>query len=231
MRFEKTIILTSREANAIRKLLTEEPKDTSECFNEDETIVYSAYFGDNILVDVKCCGVQFEEGKSNTAWTEAVLFENGSERCCTEVCDEYEGEWILEYNGNEYVVNVVVIDEAEDAIFLPGKIHGCPDQLYIIWLNPEACEGKGSWDIAPIDWETVLELYEEVNGNEDDFFAILPDRFHGRWCYCDADHEEFNGYARMYHQADFVVGRDGGPREEMEFIINWAKARKAEYER
>lgn len=127
-------------------------------------------------------------------------------------------------------VNIENIPEGADAVFLPGTLHGCEDQLYIIWFNPNACEGKGSWDIAPIDWETVLELYKDVNGNEDDFFALLPDRFQGMWYHCDADdREEFDGYTQAYNDADFLIGRDGGDREEMEFIINWAKAREALY--
>ena len=129
------------------------------------------------------------------------------------------------------VVDVNDIPEGCDAIFLPGKLHGCKDQLYILWYNPNACDGRGSWDIAPVDWDTVLELYNDVRGNEDDFFALLPDRFQGMWFYCDADCEEFNAYTQMYNEADFLFGRDGGEREEMEFIINWAKARTAEYER
>ena len=128
-------------------------------------------------------------------------------------------------------VSIVDIPEGEDAVFLPGKIHGSPDHLYIIWFNPCACDGKGSWDIAVVDWDTLLELYDEVKGDEEKFFEFMPDRFQGRLYYCDADHEEFDGYAQIYHQADFVVGRDGGPKEEMEFIIHWAKTRKAEYER
>lgn len=126
-------------------------------------------------------------------------------------------------------VNIEDIPEGADAVFLPGKLHGCKDELYIIWYNPNACDGAGSWDIAPVDWETVLELYEDVEGNEDDFFALLPDRFQGMWYYCDGNSDGIDSYTQLYNQADFLRGRDGGEREEMEFIINWAKARKEAY--
>ena len=38
-------------------------------------------------------------------------------------------------------------DDGQDAVFLPGKIHGCDYQVYIIYQNEQANEGKGSWEI------------------------------------------------------------------------------------
>ena len=84
------------------------PEDWQDCLGEDDTISYSVNFGNGMEMDIKCCGVQYEEGRSNLAWTEAVLFKNGSEVCCTEPSDEYTGEWELEYKGNKYIVNVTV---------------------------------------------------------------------------------------------------------------------------
>ena len=117
------------------------------------------------------------------------------------------------------------IGEGVDAVFLPGKLHGCEDEVYIIWLNPQACDGKGSWDIAIIDYERILELYEHVGGDAEQFFAILPDWFHGEWCYCDAGNEHFDSYTEAYFDADFMVGRDGGEYEEMMFLVKWAQGR------
>lgn len=117
------------------------------------------------------------------------------------------------------------IEEAVDAVFLPGKIHGCEDELYIIYFNPCACDGKGSWEIEIVDYDRILELYEEVDGNEEEFFALLPDWFQGEWYYCDADHEGFEEYSEIYWEADFIVGRDGNVHDEMMFLVNWAKGR------
>ena len=75
------------------------------------------------------------------------------------------------------------IVEDMDAVFLPGKIHGCDWQVYIIYLNPCANEGKGSFEIEIIDAERILRLYDEVNGDAEAFFGILPDWFHGEWRY------------------------------------------------
>ena len=106
MRVEKKLILSHEEAEIINHYLHDEPKNQSECLGEDETIIHTVVFDNGIEMDIKCCGVQFEEGESNLAWTEAVLFKGGSQVCCTEVSDEYFGEWMLEYNGDEYVVKV-----------------------------------------------------------------------------------------------------------------------------
>lgn len=91
----------------IEKLLNEEPESEEECMGEDETISYTANFGNGIEMDVKVCGVQYEEGGNNTPWTEAVLFENGCEVGCSDACDVFEGEWELEHEGIMYTVNVM----------------------------------------------------------------------------------------------------------------------------
>lgn len=70
---------------------------------EDDTISVTAKFPDGFEMDVKCCGSQ-----DVAAWTEAVLFHNGSECGCTEVCDEFLGDWELETEDAKYVAKVVV---------------------------------------------------------------------------------------------------------------------------
>ena len=125
--------------------------------------------------------------------------------------------------------NARKIEEGVDAVFLPGKIHGCEDELYIIYFNPCACDGKGCWEIEIVDYDRILELYEEVDGNDEEFFALLPDWFQGEWCYCDADHEGFEEYSEIYWEADFIVGRDGNGHDEMMFLVNWARKRAAFY--
>lgn len=108
MRFEKTLIISKLEAAIINRYLTEEPRSESECLGEDSTITKTVKFDNGIQMDIKCCGVQFIEGESNLAWTEAVLFDkNGTQLCFTEPADEFLGEWICEDDGDEYVVNVV----------------------------------------------------------------------------------------------------------------------------
>jgi hypothetical protein len=109
-----------------------------------------------------------------------------------------------------------------DAVFLPGKIHGCEDQVYIIYYNDQANDCEGSWEIEVLDKERILKLYNDVDGNARDFFELLPDYFQGEWYYCDNGTEEYNEYCEAYHTADFIVGRDGNKYFEMMFLVNWA---------
>lgn len=107
MRYEQKIKIDRIEAEQINKHLHVEPTCADECLGEDIAITNTAKFENGFEMDIKCCGVQYnEDDESNTAWTEAVLFQNGNELCSTEPSDEYLGEWILEYDGNEYVVLV-----------------------------------------------------------------------------------------------------------------------------
>ena len=118
------------------------------------------------------------------------------------------------------------IEEGIDAVFLPGKIHGCEDQIYIINLNPQACEGKGCFENEIIDYERILRLNEEVCGNAEAFFDKLPDLFHGEWRYCNFGSESFDDYVEDYFNADFIVGRDGNIEDELDFIVDWARKRQ-----
>lgn len=109
MVYERIIKLSKEEAEQINKHLTIEPSCADECLGEDIAIVHTAKFNNGIEMDIKCCGVQYEEeNESNLAWTEAVLFKDGYELCYTEPSDEYFGEWICEYDGDKYLVFVEV---------------------------------------------------------------------------------------------------------------------------
>ena len=91
----------------IRKYLTEEPATESDCLGENETISYICPFPNGYEIDIKCCGVQYQEGESNLAWTEAVLFLNGIPVNYTDPCEEFEGEWELSYGSSTFIVNVI----------------------------------------------------------------------------------------------------------------------------
>ena len=101
----QTIQIEQHVADYIEEALSR--KDDN-MLNEDETIVRTVRFPDGIEMDIKCCGVQYEEGGDNSAWTEAVLFHNGYEVACSEPSDSFLGEWILPYRDETYCVNVVV---------------------------------------------------------------------------------------------------------------------------
>lgn len=116
---KKVIYIDKKQAELLEKLCNVELKNEEECFGEDESIVYTAKFPnnydivytakfpDNYEMDIKCCGVRFEENGSNTAWTEAVLFKNGRSVACSEVSDDFFGEWELEANGCIFHVDIV----------------------------------------------------------------------------------------------------------------------------
>lgn len=103
----RKIVVPRDEADRIDHLLATEPEDEDSCFDEDESIVYTADFGSGIQMDVKLCGVQFEEGGVNTPWTEAVLFVDGCEICCSEPGDEFFGKWEHWLGSTKYIAEVV----------------------------------------------------------------------------------------------------------------------------
>ena len=126
---------------------------------------------------------------------------------------------------------LALIVDGADAVFLPGKIHGCEDQLYIIYHNTEANSGNGSFEIEIIDYERVLKLATEKDMCAEVFFEKLSDMFQGEWRYCNSDSEDYWNFVEDYFDADFVFGRDGETSDEFEFIVNWAKERKEKCEK
>lgn len=109
MIYRKTVCVSPELAAKIQTCLTTEPASENDCLSEDEILCVTAKFPDGIEMDVKCCGVQYREGESNTAWTEAVLFQYGCELCHTDVCDEFLGEWELSYGDDTYIATVVIV--------------------------------------------------------------------------------------------------------------------------
>ena len=126
---------------------------------------------------------------------------------------------------------LALIVDGADAVFLPGKIHGCEEQLYIIYHNNEANNGKGSFEIEILDYERVLKLANERDMCAEVFFERLSDMFQGEWRYCNSDSEDYWNFVEDYFNADFVFGRDGEAAEEFEFIVNWAKEHKEKCEK
>lgn len=115
-------------------------------------------------------------------------------------------------------------ESGRDAVFLPGKIHGCEEQVYIISYNDQANNCQGSWDIAVVDKERIISLFKETSGNADEFFERLPDLFQGEWFYCDKGTPGYDEYCTAYAEADFVEGRDGTMQDEMNFLAAWASS-------
>lgn len=117
MNYFAIIEIDNDEAKAIENYLTVEPETEEHGLGLDETITHTATFDNGFKMDIKCCGVSYRPGESNTAWTEAVLFDQDNNQCCcTDPEYEYLGPWELNYDDNTYQVNVVVkADKTEEA--------------------------------------------------------------------------------------------------------------------
>lgn len=77
----------------------------------DRTITYTAQFDDGYEMDVKCCG-----GGEECAWTEAVLFKDGSQVCFTEPSDDILGPWELYADGITYIAEVSVEQDKTNSV-------------------------------------------------------------------------------------------------------------------
>lgn len=152
----------------INRYLKEQPENESECFSEDDRITYTAKYEDGTEMDIDCCGVQYEEGGSNTAWTQAVLFNsNGRELCCSEVMDEYAGTWELEYDGKKYIAEVIAeerpeVKELRSGMVFSAKIGFCEECFYRFeGVDLEKTTGDGCIHIVNLNVQKDLYVKPE----------------------------------------------------------------------
>lgn len=175
-----------------------------------------------------------ECGVNSSAVVDRFFANDDEQHGLRDMLEEYERvetipsvvEEITDMNSLTREEKLALIVDGADAVFLPGKIHGCEDQLYIIYHNTEANGGNGSFEIEIIDYERVLKLAAEKDMCAEVFFEKLSDMFQGEWRYCNSDSEDYWNFVEDYFDADFVFGRDGEASDEFEFIVNWAKERK-----
>lgn len=126
---EKTLTIDKKQADFIDSLLnmTGDEIYQKHGLKRDEIISNIVKFDDGTEVDIK---LVICEGNA-TPYTEAVLFQNGSEITCSECEESYFGDWILNANGIEY--NVVIKREDE---FEAYKLHS------IIAMESEGMETR-----------------------------------------------------------------------------------------
>lgn len=98
MNYRETIIISASKAAFINKAL-----QSKDMMGEDDTLSFTAGFADGMEMDIKLCSTQDEE-----PWTEAVLFKDGQEMCCSEPGVMHDGPWTLECDGNTYTAMVVM---------------------------------------------------------------------------------------------------------------------------
>ena len=106
--YKQTITIPKDRAEKINRILTVEPTCEEECFTN--TYSETATFPNGYQMDIKYCGVNYEDGNSNTSWTEAVLFnKHGGQEDYSEIKDEFLSKWELESNNIRYIVDVKTI--------------------------------------------------------------------------------------------------------------------------
>lgn len=111
------------------------------------------------------------------------------------------------------------------AIFLPGKIHGCDGQLYILFYNPDAGDGRGCWEIGSIWYDEILNLFRSCKEDAHEFFEDLP--FYCSWTYCDRGAYGYEDLESAYDTADMYYTFDGASGNDiMKRMVDWSSHRK-----
>jgi len=112
----------------------------------------------------------------------------------------------------------------KDAVFLPGKIHGNENEIWIIYMNWDST--VESWEIMIVDAPRIIELYEECAGNAEAFWGTLPDLFHGEWYYYSADKRLSKKRFLVTDNAATLANSLNEPQASLKYII-WDNATDA----
>ena len=112
MKYNKTIYINKKTEKIINGLLVE-PKTEDNWSGSGVLYGLSIIFDNGFQMDINIVGVlQFEQGTTNKPWTECILFDNnGFELCCSEVEEDFIKEWSINYDENQYTVNIVISNE------------------------------------------------------------------------------------------------------------------------
>lgn len=104
---EITLRIPKADEKLIEKLLGE-PSSEDEWTGSGVLLGYGIKFKDGCYIDIDICGTDhYENGSSNSAWVQAVLFDPyGRELACPDISDDIYGDWELECNECLYVVHV-----------------------------------------------------------------------------------------------------------------------------
>lgn len=78
----------------------------------NETITETVCLPEDYEMDIKCC---MPESEDEMPWTEAILFQNGSEIACSDVENHFEGSWELE-DDEDNVKFTVIITKHQDVV-------------------------------------------------------------------------------------------------------------------
>jgi hypothetical protein len=126
MKYTKTLTIPKAEAKRASRLCAK-PPTLDEVDRDSTEYDWTVTFDDGMVIAVQVC--TDSEPDEHACWCQAVLFEQTgtdyfnhisdrdlgtrvipvlSEVSCSEVEEDFLGEWEFEYDGNEYVVNVVI---------------------------------------------------------------------------------------------------------------------------
>lgn len=182
-RIRKELIVSSRDKEKINRYLQQEPFCEEECLGENETIAYTVDFGDGIEMDIKLCGVRYQQEQSNKAWAEAVLYEKGCEVAHTDPDDAFFQEWICEHEGFEYAVVVKAYDNISGELGSSSKQFGkipaiALDSVNNGWLTHDADFGLEDWEetlfFVPSDPDGAYNILDVARHHDDpEFVEIL----------------------------------------------------------
>ena len=145
-------------------------------YKRDETIIHTAKFPNGIEADIKLVICEDEK-----PYTEGVLFHKGFELTCTEPDDTYEGEWMFEHNGIEYIV-IVVPDITKEQQTELCDIYNKSDIEAFNYMYKLLEDGHNEEMLELLDRVHTLNMETTLGWGREDYTPEEADEyFNGKW--------------------------------------------------
>ena len=119
MNYESAFTISNEALSRLNYALNHEPANAGECFTEEQTTKFCIKFRNGNWMEIVVNGKEYEEGRSNKAWTEAILYErNGVQVDASGRYHRLEGTWTLQHNGDLYIAFVMPEDKTASSAII-----------------------------------------------------------------------------------------------------------------
>lgn len=176
MRYEKVLTLPVSTIKHLRHITESRFNDRDSMpMGEDDVESYHVTFDDNTVMDLRFCGVKFEEGSDNAAYTEALLIREDTSIALSDPSDfAVDDEWELsDDDGNVYVVTITsqIMSNDEFMHYVQARFY-CPEYAFLIRNVLDYFRDNNTFVDSEKAVKALMEIFDGIGFDEDELYMV-----------------------------------------------------------
>lgn len=176
MRYEKVLTLPASTIKHLRHITESRFDDRSAMpMGEDDVESYLVTFDDDTVMDLRFCGVEFEEGSDNAAYTEALLIREDTSIALSDPSDfAVDDEWELsDDDGNVYVVTIVPqVMSNEEFMHYAQANYNCAEYAFLIRNVLDYLRDNNTFVDSEKAVKALMEIFNRIGFGEDELYMV-----------------------------------------------------------